>query len=122
MKKIIVLLGIFTFIAISACKKNQLDGNSTIKGKVIHHSKLIPNATVFIKFKATEFPGRDSTVYDAKVKADAEGNYSIKCYKGNYYLYAVGYDDQIFQNVFGGSPVHIRNSETVNIDLAVTED
>lgn len=106
-----------------SCKKDQLGGKSTIKGAVKHHVKLIGNATVFIKFNAKDFPGADTTVYNAKVRADANGNYSINCYKGNYYLYAIGYDQDVIAPhiVSGGTPVNIRNNETVDIDLAVTE-
>ena len=107
----------------AGCKKNQLDGKATIDGSVRHHAKVIANATVFIKFKAKEFPGSDTTLYDAKVRADASGHYSIKCYKGDYYLFAYGYDPAIQSPyiVIGGSPVNIRNREKITIDLAVTE-
>ena len=53
--------------------------------------------------------------------ADAEGHYEIKCYKGDYFLYGVGYDNSIQEIVTGGIAVHIRNNETVNVDVAVTE-
>lgn len=106
-----------------ACKKNQLGGKSTIKGTVLHHSKPIPNATVYIKFKAKDFPGSDTTKYDDHVKADVNGNYEIKCYKGDYYLYGYGYDYSVSPpRVVGGVPVHIRNKETVTVDVAVTEN
>lgn len=111
---------IFAFF--SSCKKNQLGGKSTISGKVMHHSRVIPNSSVFIKFNAKEFPGSDTTAYDDKVRTDAEGNYSIKCYKGDYYLYGAGYDYSISKEVVGGTPVHIRNKEKLNVDVAVTED
>ena len=122
MKKIAILLSIVFFMMMFSCKKNQLNGKSVIQGSVKHHSKVIPNAKVYIKFKAKEFPGRDFSVYDAMVTADSLGVYSIKCYKGDYYLFGTGYDSQISENVFGGTPVHIRNNETVDIDIAVTED
>lgn len=106
------------------CKKNELGGKSTIKGNIKHHAKIIANATVFIKFNATELPGTDTTLYDAKVRADATGNYIIKCYKGKYFLYGYGYDNQVTTNngrVTGGSPVSVRNNENITIDLAITE-
>src|SRR5688572_9930555 len=96
--KILSIIAIFSFVS---CKKNQLGGKSTVFGKVAHHSKSIANATVFIKFNAKEFPGRDTTVYDAKVKADANGNYSFKCYRGEYYLYGFGIDPDVI------NPSHI---------------
>jgi hypothetical protein len=98
-----------------------LGGKSVIKGTVLHHSRFIANSRVFIKFNAKEFPGTDTTKYDAKVFADAAGNYSIKCYKGDYYLFGFGFDDQLSLNVKGGVGVHIRNNESISIDVPVTE-
>ena len=78
---------IISFLLFISCKKNELGGKSTITGKVTHHSKSIANATIFIKFNAENFPGADTTLYDDKVRCDADGIFSIKCYKGNYFLY-----------------------------------
>jgi hypothetical protein len=107
-----------------SCKKNELGGKSSITGKVLHHSKAVARAAVFIKFNAKEFPGADTTVYDEKVMADENGNYSINCYKGNYYLYGFGYDFAIPAPyiVDGGIPVSIRNREDLIKDLAVGEE
>ena len=115
-------LVVFTALCIS-CKKNQLGGKSTITGAVKHHTKIIANATIFIKFKAKDFPGTDTTLYDTKVKADVDGNYVINCYKGDYYLFGYGYDYALPPPyiVKGGTPVSIRNKENVVIELAVTE-
>lgn len=123
-KKIILLSTLVVFMFLISCKKNQLGGKSTITGKVAHHSKAIAYATVFIKFKAKEFPGKDTTVYDDKVRADADGNFSIKCYKGDYYLYGYGYDYALVPPyvVHGGAPVHLRNKEKEELDLAVSEE
>ncbi len=78
------------------CKKNQLGGKSNIKGKVMHHSTPIPDARVYIKFNATEFPGENVSSYDTYIDADHNGNFLIdKIYRGNYYFYAVGVDPSI---------------------------
>lgn len=122
MKNSIVFL-LFLALLVN-CKKNQLGGKSAISGTIKHHAKIIANATVFIKFNAKDLPGTDTTLFDAKVRADANGNYTIKCYKGNYFLYGYGYDNQVTTNdgrVTGGSAVSIRNNEKITIDLAVTE-
>ena len=121
MKKIVFLILV---IAFTGCKKNQLDGNLTIKGKAVHHSIKIPYCTIFVKFNATEFPGADTTKYDAKFKADAGGNYLIKCYPGSYFLYGVGLDfvDNKEVIVRGGVPVKMRRNETRNIDVPVFEE
>ena len=125
MKKIIsciVLVGLSVFF--SACKKNQLGGKSNIEGKVVHHSKAIAEATVYVKMGATEFPGDDISKYDFEVTADANGNFKVETlYKGNYYLYAIGKDFTVPPPwlVKGGIPVKLRYNETVTIELPVTE-
>jgi hypothetical protein len=118
-----LLLTLFAALVVLACKKNQLNGTSNIHGKVVHHTKAISGARVFIKFDATEFPGKDTTAYDTKVVADANGNFSIDCYKGDYYLYGYGHDLAIDPPyvVFGGVPVKIRKNEDVDAQIAVTE-
>lgn len=124
MKHILIFyIAVFTCISVS-CKKNQLGGKATISGKVIHHSKRIGHATVFIKYNAKEFPGKDTTLYDEKIRADKDGNYVIKCYKGNYFLYGYGYDYAIPApyTVVGGVPVRVRNHEELEIDIAITEE
>jgi len=115
----VVLFG----LGVSSCKKNELNGSSNIHGKVVHHTKAISGARVFIKFDATEFPGKDTALYDAKVLADANGNFSIDCYKGDYYLYGYGQDLAIDPPylVVGGVPVKIRKNEDVDVQIAVTE-
>ncbi|HOZ88083.1 MAG TPA: hypothetical protein PL029_10005 [Bacteroidia bacterium] len=123
MKKIIVFCTL-AFALFVTCKKNQLDGKSRIHGVVAHHEKKIPFATVFIKFNAKDSPGSDTSAYDAKVRADKDGHYDIKCYKGDYFLYGYGYDYSIDSPfvVVGGVPVHLRNKEDREIAVAVTED
>lgn len=118
------ILFIVLILSISACKKNQLGGNSSIKGKVVHHSKAIANATVYIKFDSKESAGADVSKYDTKVQADINGNYEIpSLYKGDYYLYAVGEDFATPPPyiVNGGIPVNLRTKESVEIDIPVTE-
>ena len=124
MKKYIVYNLLLIGLSFFSCKKNQLGDKATIKGTVKHHAKAIANATVYIKFNAKEFPGTDVNVYDSKVIADSEGNYSFKCYKGEYYLYGVGIDldEPPPSIVIGGVPAkNIRNYETKTIDVPVFE-
>lgn len=125
MKKILAYHLILLMLMVTfSCKKNQLGGKASVKGRVIHHSLPIANAIVYIKFNATEFPGDDLSLYNTSVTADAQGNYEItNFYKGNYYLYAKGYDYTIASPyiVKGGISVSVRNGEHLNKDIAVTE-
>lgn len=122
MKKYFIYSLLLSLFFIS-CKKNELGGKAEIKGQVKHHTKIIPNAAIYIKFNAKEFPGTDTSVYDKTVYSDANGNYTIKCYKGDYYLYAVGIDEDVPPPsiVKGGVPISIRNKELVEAELAITE-
>jgi hypothetical protein len=122
-KKVLLLITVSLIFILFSCKKNQTGGNATVKGLVTHHGKAIPNAYVYIKFNATEFPGDDYKLYDTFVETDTDGNYSIALYKGGYYLYAKGYDVDIPSPyiVSGGLSVSVRNKENLSRDIAVTE-
>jgi len=124
MKKYIIYSLLWISVTFFSCKKNALGGNAVVKGEVKHHAKLIPNATVYIKFNTSEFPGKDVTLYDDKFVADADAKYSFKCYKGEYYLYAVGFDsaEPPPGTVTGGVPTkRVRSNETVVVDVPVYE-
>ncbi len=125
MKLIIKIALILSLAAnFTACKKNQTGGKASVKGTVAHHGKVIPGAYVYIKFNATEFPGDDYKNYDTYVKANDAGNFSFPLYKGNYYQYATGYDQDIPYPfiVKGGIGFSVRNKENLKVDVAVSED
>lgn len=121
MKNILLICVVALFCI--TCKKNDLGDSCVIEGTVKHHSKTITNATVFLKFKASDFPGGDTTIYDAKVIVDKDGNFKFNTYKGTYFLYAKGFDYGIPAPyvVSGGQPVKLRAKESVSLTLAVTE-
>ena len=127
-KQSIQLVKITTLIFVIAlffgCKKNQIGGKAVLKGIVAHHGVPIPNAYVYIKYNALEFPGDDYTLYDTYVIANNEGNFTVNLYKGKYYVFAKGYDLNIPAPylVSGGLSVNIRNREKLTKDIPVTED
>lgn len=120
----IILPVIFLFL-FSFCKKNGTGGKATIKATVSHHEKIIPGATVYIKYGAKEFPGSNPSSYDANYSAP-DGTCEIKdLLRGDYYLYAVGFDSSIGELVKGGVPVKIKSRDkrdTQDVTVAVTED
>ncbi len=120
--KILIILFLFTLSY--SCKKNKVGGKASIKGVVLHHSKPIANAYVYIKYNSTDFPGNDYNLYDTYVIADGEGNYSINVFKGSYYIYASGLDADVKSPfiVKGGLSFSIRNKEHLTKNIAVTED
>ncbi len=106
-----------------SCHKEGIGGNGSIGGTVYHHSIPIPGCVVYLKFNATEFPGESPSVYDASVTADSKGVYLFpKVYQGDYYLYGVGYDDNIKQIVRGGVHVKAKRNRATVQDVPVTED
>lgn len=117
-----IVLFIFA-LTLFGCKKNQLGGKSNIKGKVMHHDTPIPNARVYIKFNATEFPGNDVSVYNTFIDADQNGNFLIEhIYHGQYYFYAVGYDATISAAVKGGTALKVKMlKEVTGFEVPVTE-
>ena len=121
MKKLSVFLLLSVF-AIASCKKEGTGGKSSVSGAVKHHSQIIPNAVVYIKYGATEFPGSDVSVYDASTVATTSAKYEFKeLQKGDYYLYSVGYDSAISLPVKGGFGVVLKKNEAKTADVPVTE-
>lgn len=122
MKKLIIpfILLLFTYIS---CTKPGPGGEAEIHFDVKHHSVLIPNSVVYIKYDATDFPGTDLSKYDASTITNSVAHGSFKnLKKGNYYLYGVGFDSAVNQTVTGGLKVKIsKKDEMVDVILQVTE-
>ena len=78
---------------------------------------------VYVKYGTNDFPGADTTLYDYKFKVDNSGAFSQNFFKGNYYLYAIGFDYGIAPPyiVKGGIPVTLRTNEELDKTIAVTE-
>lgn len=119
-KLTLILLGIVVFS--TACKKEGLGGKASVSGTVKHHATPIPKATVYIKYGATEFPGADVAAYDASMVSDASAGYKfLELQKGDYYLYAVGFDSLNMQYVSGGIGVVLKKNETKTTEVPVVE-
>jgi hypothetical protein len=124
MKNLKYIVVLIFALAIVGCKKNQLGGKSNIKGKVMHHDQAIPNARVYIKYNATEFPGTDVSVYDTYIDADHNGNFLIEhIYHGDYYFYGVGVDPALpLLTVKGGTYLKVKMlKEHTGFVVPVTE-
>ncbi len=123
MKKISILFLILSSFIYNSCTKPGLGGKAEIHFVVKHHSTLIPGSVVYIKYDAKDFPGDDLSKYDASVITDhmAHSHFDdLK--KGNYYLYAVGFDSTINQTVGGGMNVKItKKDEMADVTIQVTE-
>lgn len=109
----------------SSCKKEEgIGGEASIKGYVKHHDDAIPNADVYIKYGATELPGMAAGDFDAETKATANDAYFefTKLQRGDYYLFAIGYDSACACEVIGGVSIQIvEKTETVESNIPITE-
>lgn len=122
LKRSVFLVMSCMLITLGACTKEGPGGKSSVSGNVLHHDLIIPNSVVYIKYNATEFPGPDVSVYNASVTADANGHYEFKdLRKGDYYLYGVGYDNAIFEQVTGGISIKLKYNKELKTDVPVTE-
>jgi len=93
------------------------NGNVIVKGNIaleitcMHHSWVVPNIRVFLKKDVTSWPGRDTTLYTWKATTDASGSVIFRdLFKGNYYVYATGYDSNFGANVIGYIPVNLNDT------------
>lgn len=119
-----VLIVTTLIIILSGCAKNAgTGGNNIITATAKHHGKIIPNATIYIKYNAKEFPGESTSVYDDYKTAGADGKVKFEGLKrGDYYFYGIGFDSAINQAVVGGIPVQLlQKAGEKLIDIPVTE-
>ena len=112
---------IFTTVA---CRKEGPGGKAIIRTVVKHDTTLIPIAIVYIKYGAEKSPGTNPSDYDDSRLADTKAKVEFSgLQKGNYYLYAAGYDSSVSSvnpNVFGSISLRIRKrSEILGFDIAV---
>lgn len=120
--KINTLILVFLVTILSGCHKEGKGGKASVNGKAAHHGFAIPNCVIYIKYGATELPGTSPSAYDDSVVADANGNYAFKdLYKGDYYLYGIGYDNSIMDDVKGGVGIKLNKNKAFTIDVPVTE-
>ncbi|MGZ4048321.1 MAG: hypothetical protein ACXVPU_13370 [Bacteroidia bacterium] len=121
-KIVFLLFSVTTLLIFTACHKPGVGGHSSVSGNVMHHTKLIPNAIVYIKYGAKEFPGTDVSKYDDHMTSDTNAHYEFKnLYKGDYFLYGVGYDNAIMLPVTGGIGITLKSNKSSTTDVPVTE-
>lgn len=124
MESLKTLSAALLILLFGACKKEGLGGQASVTGSVQHHGRAIPNATVYIKYGVSELPGTDPAVYDnSKTATSGDAKFEFaELKKGDYFLYAIGYDSTCACVVEGGTGIKIkRKSEVIQTNLAVTE-
>jgi len=112
---------------VGSCKKKPsagLGGQATLLIRTVHHGASIDSARVYIKFNSSEAVSLSEYDLSADVVSDTAGN-AVATFeglkKGDYYLYAEGWDPAIINNVKGGIPYTISEENTQTVILPVTE-
>lgn len=124
MKNFVLILSIALLLAISSCYKAGLEGENTLVLEPKHHGLNINGAVAYIKFNSSELPDTVASAFDLVVRAgSADSNiFARNLKRGRYYVYCVGFDPSINQQVRGGVPVVINTRmETINKVVPVTE-
>lgn len=120
-----ILFSAFALVLFLAagCVDEGPGGAAKIVGEAKHHDEPIPGTTIYIKYGAQESPGTDPALYDDTVTANENAEFEFRnLNKGDYYLYGVGFDSTIGEQVRAGIPVTIaRKNESVSVVVPVTE-
>lgn len=132
------LFALVALFPVSSCKKDKDEdpvptcvagpgGQVELSFYVRHHDSLVPGASIYIKYNATEFPGSDTTKYDKSLVTGTTGHsnghsHLAGMHCGRYYIYSAGYDSTISDSVFGGIPVNVtQTTGSITINVPVTE-
>lgn len=116
-----LFLGLISISLITCKKKDDATPGNVVKGSIslevhaVHHSWDVSGIMIYLERNATEFPGKDSSIYDFSMQADGYGKATFEnLYPGNYYVYASGYDAAVNDHVFGYYPIVLDLNHTVN--------
>lgn len=123
---------LYTFLYVFAltmisCKKKPsagLGGNANLKITAFHHTAPIDSGIVYIKFNSSEAPADNTYDLNQPLTKDSNNNsYTIfkGLKKGDYYLYAEGWDPLIAAYVKGGLPYTIGEEGDISLTIPVTE-
>ncbi len=123
--KHVITLSLLSIVLFS-CERNKDEvagkgGSATLKVTPQHHGDDISNSKVKLKYNTQELPAS----FDEEVTTVQENGKPVATFtglkKGNYYVYSTGYDSSIGQDVAGGIPYTIKEENTQNITVPVTE-
>lgn len=122
-----------TLLLLCTCKKSDtvnsssggIHGTITMDVTVMHHTWGVPSIPVYLKYNATDWPGKDTTLYDVKQRANREGFISFpQLGPGNIVIYAAGFDSIFQAFVIGYTTVNLTKNDansTVNITVTASE-
>ena len=127
MKTTFFLFAIIVLASIFSCKKKPsagLGGNAKVKIAAKHHGITIDSCTISIKFNSLDAPSNGMYDLTQKVSKGITGE-SFTIFEGlkpgDYYVYGLGWDPSISNNVKGGIPYTIKDETDLSIIVPVTE-
>lgn len=101
----------------------QINSNITLTIEVKHHYLAVPDCNIFLKKEATQFPGKDTSKYDLSEITNQYGFVQFNSlYYGEYYLYAIGYDNAIADSVEGRKPIVLDSTTVQQVGLNLESD
>ena len=109
------------------CRKRPsagLGGNAILHLYARHHALPIDSITFYVKFNSSDAPADGNYDLSQKAEVVTPGNAyatinGLK--KGDYYLFAQGWDTTINQTVRGGIPYTISDENEQSVIVPVTE-
>ena len=127
MKTTFFLFAIIVLASNFSCKKKPsagLGGNAKLKIAAKHHGITIDSCTISIKFNSLDAPSNGMYDLTQKVSKGITGE-SFAIFEGlkpgDYYVYGLGWDPSISNNVKGGIPYTIKDETDLSIIVPVTE-
>ena len=127
MKTTFFLFAIIILASNFSCKKKPsagLGGNAKLKIAAKHHGITIDSCTISIKFNSLDAPSNGMYDLTQKVSKGITGE-SFTIFEGlkpgDYYVYGLGWDPSISNNVKGGIPYTIKDETDLSIIVPVTE-
>ena len=77
-----------------------------------HHSKVIPNITVYVKLNTLDFPGYDNLEqFHLRADSDAQGRVCFNDIPlGDHWFVAIGFDEKIREQVIGNIDIRFDRS------------
>jgi hypothetical protein len=127
MKTTFFLFAIIVLASNFSCKKKPsagLGGNAKLKIAAKHHGITIDSCTISIKFNSLDAPSNGMYDLTQKVSKGIAGE-SFTIFEGlkpgDYYVYGLGWDPSISNNVKGGIPYTINDETDLSIIVPVTE-
>jgi hypothetical protein len=121
--------GLLLALSLVACNKGEDEpaltggkgGNAILHVDARHHTRAIDSCMIYIKYRAKDLP----LFYDDSMKVSGTAGLTTASFtglsKGNYYLYAKGWDPSIAHVVSGGLPFEIKEEMAYTLTVPVTE-